>query len=211
MISARPQRIRFTPHSRRAFNLIELLIALAISSVLLTATIVALNASFLAYQTTTEVSSTHTIARLTMHRVMAMIRTGTEFGPYPTDPLVELVESDYMEFLTPAGQVITLEYVEDGDSVGRQDNSLYVVVTDPSTGNELANNLLLEGVIRQEDESGNPLKPFVLQYIHGRKLYRATVDLTLQPDDNMSVTLDGNNNDQFIRLVASAMPRSTAY
>ena len=51
---------------RRGFNLVELLIALGITAALLTATLVALNASFRAYQATTEVSSTHTIARLTM-------------------------------------------------------------------------------------------------------------------------------------------------
>ena len=44
--------------TRRGFNLIELLIALAITASLLTATMVAIHASFQAYQTTTEVAST---------------------------------------------------------------------------------------------------------------------------------------------------------
>ena len=46
------------PSRRRGFNLVELLLALVISAALLTATMVALNASFMAYQATTEVAST---------------------------------------------------------------------------------------------------------------------------------------------------------
>ena len=42
--------------ARRGFNLIELLVALTITSTLLTATMVALDASFTAYQRTTEVA-----------------------------------------------------------------------------------------------------------------------------------------------------------
>ena len=72
--------------ARRGFNLVELLIALAISAALLTATMVALNASFTAYQMTTEVASTHTIGRLTIERMQALIRTGTDFGPFPVNP-----------------------------------------------------------------------------------------------------------------------------
>ena len=62
---------------RRGFNLVELLIALSISATLLTATMVALDASFKAYQKTVHMSATHTIARLTMHRMLALIRTVT--------------------------------------------------------------------------------------------------------------------------------------
>ena len=39
----------------------------------------------MAYQSTTEVASTHTIARLTMNRMLAMIRMGDEFGPFPVN------------------------------------------------------------------------------------------------------------------------------
>ena len=50
------------------------------------------------------------------------------------------------------------------------------------------------------------IKPFTLYYEKGRTLYRATIDLAIVPDDNMSVELDGQNV-EVIRLVASAMPR----
>ena len=49
-----------------------------------------------------------------------------------------------------------------------------------------------------------------MQYEKGRHLYRATIDLMVVPDDNMSVMLDGNNTET-IRLVASAMPRLETY
>jgi hypothetical protein len=53
-----------------------MLIAMAITSALLSATMVALDASFMAYQSTTEVASTHTVSRLAMLRMMTLIRTG---------------------------------------------------------------------------------------------------------------------------------------
>jgi prepilin-type N-terminal cleavage/methylation domain-containing protein len=181
---------------RRAFNLVELVIALAITSALLTSVLVALNASFMAYQSTTEVASTHTIGRLTMHRIMAMIRVGKEFGPFPTDPLAPTVWDKRMQFRNPNGQLI--ELIWDSD-----EEALYVGVD----GTE---HLLIENVVAQFDADGNQIMPFTLEYEKGRHLHRATIDLMIKPDDNMSMALDGDNQD-VIRLVASAMPRTAAY
>ncbi len=89
---------------RRGFNLVELLIALAITAALLAATMVALDASFTAYQSTTEWASTHTIGRLTMHRMQALIRTGVTFGPVPINPNDSLVQENYIEIIMPSGQ-----------------------------------------------------------------------------------------------------------
>lgn len=199
-------------HIRRGFNLVELLIALAITAALLSAVMVALHASFRAYQTTTEVASTHTISRLIMTRMLTMIRTGTDFAPPQPDPATSVVYSDFMDFRTQDGRVITLEWIETADAVNGypRGEALYVTVNDgvntPST------NLLLEGVKAQYVPNTNPperIPPFTLQYDRS-KLYRATIDLTVVPDDNMSVQLDGANAD-VIRLVASAMPRLEAY
>ena len=192
---------------RRGFNLVELLIALAISAALLTATMVALDASFRAYQMTTEVASTHTIGRLTMNRILTLIRTGEEFGPYPVNPVDTVVESDSMEFITPDDRVMTIEWRADSEA-------LWVTVTPPG-GGTATEHLLLEGVIAQYDPPGSTndvdrIRPFTLEYELGRRLYRATVDLMIQPDDNMDVELDGDSTDM-IHLVASAMPRIEAY
>ena len=99
--------------ARRGFNLVEMLIALAITAALLAATMVALDASFMAYQSTTEVASTHTIGRLTMHRILALVRTGIEFTPVPDDPRNSVCESDYLDIRTPDGAIISIEWREE--------------------------------------------------------------------------------------------------
>ena len=190
--------------TRRGFNLIEMLIALAITAALLAAVMVALHASFMAYQTTTEVASTHTIGRLAMHRMLALIRTGQEFDPFPINPQDSIVVSNEIEFLTQKGQLVRLEWFANSDSTHPQGNALYAVINNGTP------QLLLEGVVQQPDGAGGQTLPFTLEYELGRKLYRATIDITLVPDDNMSVTIDGDNQQQ-LRLVASAMPRITAF
>ena len=198
-VTASDRSRRLRRGHRRGFNLIELLIALAITAALLSATMMALRASFMAYQSTTEVASTHTISRLVMHRMLALLRTGQDFGPLPLSPLDSIVESYYIDFWiadeTPEGKVIRLEWLDDPDTGG----TLYVVI-DPETPSEVSYPLL-EGVT-----SCN----FTLEYELGYKLHRATIDMTIVPDDNMSVDLDGDNQ-LVIRLVASAMPRMIAY
>ena len=177
---------------RRGFNLVEMLIALAISAALLSATMMALHASFNAYQSTTEVASTHTISRLIMNRMLTLLRTGQEFGPLPADPTDTTVTSNYIEFFTTGGQLVTLDWVA-------PDQILYVVLTDEFDVETTYP--LLEGVTACN---------FTLDYEMGYKLHRATIDMTIVPDDNMSVSLDGTNV-RVIRLVASAMPRMIAY
>src|SRR5690606_4327448 len=70
---------------RRGFSLIEMLVALAITSALLSASLAALDTSFKSYQMTSQSSSTHVVTRIVMHRMLSMIRVGTEFGPFPED------------------------------------------------------------------------------------------------------------------------------
>ncbi len=193
----RRRRVR-AMRRRRGFNLVELLIALSITAMLLTATMVALDASFMAYQTTTEQASTQTIGRMAMHRMLTMIRSGEEFGPFPASPLDRVVESDFIEIrLVEGGDVVTLEWRED-------DEALYYII-----GAE--EHLLLEGVLAVTDpDTGEKIPPFTLEYELGRRLFRATIDLTIRPDDNMDVELDGDWV-QPMRLVASAQPRGITF
>ena len=193
---------------RRGFNLVELLMALGISATLLTATMVALDASFMAYQTTTEVASTHTISRLALHRILTMIRNGIEFGPLPESPLDPIVESTSFEaeILNEDGGTTWVEI--EWDEV---DEALYIRIGDAGEPRYL----LLEGVIEQTFPAGHPregeaVAPFTLEFDRGIQLYRATVDLLIQPDDNMRVNLDGESN-QLIHLVATSMPRGMAH
>ena len=196
---------RPTTRRRRAFNLIEMLVALAITAALLTATMIALDASFRAYQATTEVASTHTIARLAMNRMLTLIRTGTEFGPMPANPLDTLVVSESIEFRATSGNIMSLEWNEAEE---RLELAIFEEIDGVMT--ETMRQVLLDGVIAQYDEGGQKVMPFALEYELGTKLYRATIDLAVQPGDNLSTGIDGNSN-QIIRLVASAMPRTHEY
>jgi prepilin-type N-terminal cleavage/methylation domain-containing protein len=101
------------PGHRRGFNLVEVLMALAITATLLTATLAALDASFRAYQSTTEEVSTQSIGRIVMHRVLTLLRTGSEFGPFPADPRVTRIRSDFIEFRTQNGEVVTIRWERD--------------------------------------------------------------------------------------------------
>lgn len=186
---------------RRGFNLIELLVALGISAALLTATMVSLNACFLAYQTTTEEAATHTISRLVMHRVLAMVRTGNDFGPLPDDALDELVESDYFEFSDHQGQLIRITF----DATNHQ--LLFRVGADGQ------DRVLLAGVQRTvsgEGENAVDLPAFVLEYEKGTHLRRFSMDLTVMPDSTQSTKADLGVM-RPIRLVASSMPRSETW
>ena len=195
-------RTRSRRRVRRGFNLVELLMALAITAALLSATMVALNASFIAYQRTTEEASTHTIALLALHRMLTLIRTGSEFGPYPIDPKNSVVMSDVIEFRSSPTTIVTLEYNVPG-------SQLELTVLDEETGTE-TKNVILSGLKPLLNDKGERIKPFTLEYELGRKLYRATIDLTVVADDDASLVLEQDHVNE-IRLIASAMPRSAAF
>lgn len=189
---------RPTHRRRHGFSLVEVLIALAITSTLLTATLVALDASFRAYQSTTEEVSSNSIGRLVMHRLLTMIRTGTDFGPYPDDPRVSIIKSDYIEFRTQADQVITVLW-----------NRNTEILTYQVEGEDAVE--LLGGVVGTSDDLGNLAAPFTLEFADGRRLYRASIDLTIEPDDIIDLHLEGDKATNEIRLVGSAMPRLEAF
>ena len=71
------------PVATRAFSLVEVLVALAITVVLLVATMLALRASFESYRRSAERVSMNVSGRLIIERVQMMIRGGVDFGPLP--------------------------------------------------------------------------------------------------------------------------------
>ena len=188
---------RRVPH-RRAFSLIEVLIALSITSTLLTATLVALDASVRAYQATTEEVSSSSMSRLVLNRLLTMIRTGTEFGPFPTDPRVSMLRSDSIEFRTPGGDVVRVAWNRKAEVL------TYAVGTAPPVE-------LLNGVVGTRNEQGVLQPPFTLLFVDGRRLYRASIDLTIDPDGIIDLSIEGDSDDNAIRLIGSAMPRSEAF
>lgn len=195
--------------ARRGFSLVEMLIALGISAALLTATLFALQTSFFAYQVTADQASTHAVGRLVVHRMMAMIRAGQDFRPFPAVIRDQFISSDYIEFFHPdTGQVITISWDRNSGQL------LYSI--DGSYGT-----VLLEGVVARTDADGFVINPFLLEWEPGRRVYRVTIDLMIIPDDSISTSADnyvqensdgsGPNTTRPIRLVASAMPRSAMF
>ncbi|CAG0992031.1 hypothetical protein PHYC_02351 [Phycisphaerales bacterium] len=191
----------------RGFSLIEMLIALTITATLLTATLTALDTSFRAYKVTTEGASTNVVSRMMMSRIMTMIRTGEEFGPYPTDVLDSAqnpVTSTFIEFETAndgAGnrQVLRIERRDQSDPQ-RGPYELWYVQTDivNDVPSEAIERPLLTGVTEAT---------FTLEYDIGPRLRRATVDLTIKPNDYQDARFSADLETPTIRLVSTVNPR----
>lgn len=195
-------------HGRsRGFSIVEMLIALSISAMLLVATLGALDASWRAYKHTTESVSTHVVSRIVIHRMLAMIRTGTQFGPYPADfldPQQNPVTSDNIEFLAEEDRAAGLDVVTRIERRPVQGSpgefELWYLRLDGSTTppTTLAARPLVRGVREAL---------FVLEYDPGPRLKRATIDLTIRPNDDQSIRTGGTSETPTLRLVASATPR----
>lgn len=199
-----------TPRAR-GFSMIEVLIALTISSSLLAATLAALDASFKQYKSTTESASTHVVSRIVMHRVLSMIRTGVEFGPFPADVYnvnQNPVVSDFIEFLSERDlaeglQRITRIELRPGE-VENGPGELWYVLIDADAEDPLIieERPLIRGVVEIS---------FTLNYNRQTfALNRATVDMTIEPNDSEDLrigALADPSAPQTIRLVASAAPR----
>lgn len=196
---------RILKRARRAFSLVEMLVALTISATLLTATLAALDASFKSYKVTTESVSTHVVGRLVMHRLSTVIRTGESFAPYPVNPIIQpSLTTNVLEFVTipdptidvrqiwriervtvdgPTGPFelrATVEHYEDGELISSTERTL----------------------IRRVQQC-----VFTLEYDVGPRLQRCTIDLILQADDVQADTIGGKLAAPAVRLVASVSPR----
>lgn len=193
---------------RRAFSLVEMLIALTITSTLLTAALAALDASFKSYKFTTDGASTHVVSRIVMHRIMTMIRAGTDFAPYPTDPLdpdQNPVVSDEIEFLgafpsVPGRvQTIRLELREAADPADGP-NELWYIQREFDGADQVLNEerVILRGVQNLQ---------FTLAYDDYGRLRRATVDITVRPNDVREATIHTSLDAPTIRFVSSVAPR----
>jgi prepilin-type N-terminal cleavage/methylation domain-containing protein len=222
--------------ARPGFSLVEMLVALTISAVLLTAALVALDAMFKRYTEISEASSTHMIARTSMHRMMALIRTGRDFSPYPVDPTDSAqnpITSNNIEFLSQGNlsgfhEITRIErrtggtFTLQGEQVTlRGPNTLWLRVTRRPGATLISDDFypLLEGVVDAR---------FILEYEPGPRLVLATVDLTVLPMGNNvqtgsndawtntatvnGVTVDNRSissegASEVVRLVSSTAPR----
>jgi hypothetical protein len=221
-VSTPAKRSRYARSRRRAFSLIDMLLALAISGAALAATFQALHVSFLNYQNITDSASSHVVSRIMMHRILALIRTGTDFGPFPADVLLNPeIEADFIEFVSrrddagaPA-QIMRIEYRDDPDQPVGQ---LWLVLIDPTGATANQEQMMLDSVEAAQ---------FRMTFDVGPRLVRCTVDLSILPDDTIERGVDSNNDGVIdesdvneaidlyeeagalrrVRLVASASPR----
>ncbi|MFG0291811.1 MAG: PilW family protein [Phycisphaerales bacterium JB050] len=214
--------------TRRAFSMIEMLIALSISASIMAATLVAFDAMFKVYETSTDSASNHVVARIAVNRLLGMIRTGSEFGPFPNDVLdadANPLKADYFEFASrfddegAIEEVTRVEFRYSGeppllrtwgaledppelpeDMEVEGPGELWLVLIDVNTGVEQEFMMLSE--VRSAE--------FTLRYEIGPKLIKGTVDIIFEPN---LATNDGvwtPATPETVRLVASAMPRRSA-
>lgn len=206
MIPQTPRHRRYPP-ARRGFSVAELLIALMISSMLLTATLAALDGSFKSYKATTESASSHVVARMVMHRMTTMIRTGEDFGPYPINPILNPVlipDPPEIEFVVDKDEDTGFERViriERRDTAEENIYELWYVQTDFINGEQdgpAESYPLLTNVQNVQ---------FTLHYDVGPRLEHATIDLTIRPDDLEDAAISANLESASMRLVTTVSPR----
>ncbi len=177
-----------------------MLLSLAIAAVLLTATMVAIDASFQAYSTATAQASTQVATRMVAHRLLTLLRTSTAHGPllasgdltWPVTLNGTTLTSDFIELLDTDGDIVRIEYrddtnelwyIENPDDVDPDEQPLLVGVT----AVDFTSNRRLDGT-----------GTWVLD--------RATVDITVVPGADNSLTLE-NATVTPIRVIASTTPR----
>lgn len=192
----------------RGFSMIELLIAFTISSLLLSASLVALDTSFKAYEVTTEGASTHVVARLVMTRMLAMIRQGQEFGPYPVSVLnLTQMDSTYIEFVslnnTTTGQRQVTRIEKSTDT--QADGTYQLLYKRWDYLNGTLTQSFSYPLLRNLQDA-----KFTLEYDVGPVLRQATIDITIKPNDVSTAGATAINSDikpPQLRLIASTSPR----
>lgn len=215
-------------------SLVEMMIALTISVTLLTATLAAFDAMFKGYKQTTESASTHIVARIVMARVTSMIRTGSGFGPVPESVLdagQNPMSADYIQFVSARDandvptEMVRIEYRANAAFAAQNEEWENPPLRTWSASSEPPEDLwpasagelwfvrldLTENPpeILQENPllSGVRRSVFTLRYDVGPALLRATIDMTIEPNDSEDLTLHTEGEAQTFRLVASAAPR----
>lgn len=201
-----------------------MLIALAISAMLLTATMVAIDASFHAYAVAAQSASSQTATRMVTHRLLSLVRTSTAHGPLSTSPghiaewddahdaLDAALQASYTidgpaEDVTMDDGILASNYMELFDSKGN-----YVVIEYI----DAINQLWVMVVDLDGNASAQPLLGGVssaLFHTHPRYdsegvlvLERGSIDITVEPDQDNTMQLEVANLPP-IRVVASTMPR----
>jgi hypothetical protein len=197
---------------RAGLSIVELLLALALSAVRLTALAVALNASFHAYATAAESASMQSSSRMVMQRLLGMIRNGTLHDAYdPNDssktlapPSAAPVRSVGIQMIDPHDQLLRVWWKANSDYPEDDLGDLLYAVDGQNP------QPLLNRVRAAQTDSGEPYL-FTLasrSSEDGLLLKRATIDLAVEPGADATLALESARGaSDTIRLVGSAMPR----
>ena len=178
---------------RKGFTLVELLIGLAISSVLLAGLCSAIHASVDAYRRSSAEGVNRLTSRLIVQRLALLVRTGESFGPLPAIATDSEVLSNTLELTTTSGQEVTITWDPLTETIEMDVDGVSSTV--------------LGGVVQEVD--GIPITPFLLEYEYGTTLIRATINLAVIPDPDYQTNMDGG--EEILRLTASVMPRAQLY
>lgn len=178
---------------RHGFTLVEMVLAMAIATVLLAGLFAAIQVSVDAYGRATAEHSSRLTCRLVLERLAFLIRSSVDFGPKPGIATEIDVESDTFDMTTASGDEITVSW-------DAAQQSLDMTVNGTTS-------MLLAGVTQQV--GGESITPFLLQFDGGTKLWRLRMDLAVEIDVNTTTAMDTAASR--IRLTKSIMPRSTVF
>lgn len=207
MICTKPAHAR---RLRLGVGLVEMLISLAITAALLTATAIALDASFNAYRTNQENGDLTQRARLAMHRMLTEIRSTQGHEPAAAD-LASFRSGTVID--TTAIRIYTgphhaIEYRHEGNQIIRQ---TFARIGGAWTSDDPR--VLLDGVapgnfnITMEPQRSAGSARAGLNF---DQLRRATIRLTVQ-HANPQATRSEVVGNQSVTLVSSVVPRRNAW
>ncbi len=191
LVSRQPRR-RAQP---RGLTLIEMLIALPIIALLMAATMVAIDASFMAYADAAEQAGTHHATRLVTHRLLTLVRTSTAHGPLLPETGATLdgnvITSDHIELIDTQGRLVRVEYRPDEQELWVSLTQSGVTIEQPLLGGVTNAQFFL--FRRQNDDD-----LWVLE--------RGTMDVTVASDQDNTLAIE-NGDIPPIRMIASTKPR----
>ncbi|MEM1107921.1 MAG: prepilin-type N-terminal cleavage/methylation domain-containing protein [Planctomycetota bacterium] len=186
----------------RGLSLIEMLVALAISSALLTATAVAIDTSFKSYAIAAESASTQTSTRMVINRLLTLIRTNEAHGP------LLVADADAGETVSISGDILTSSYIELID--GNRDtikisydatNQELILTRAPFSGATPTTQPILGGVTACTFNLARRLTNDGI-YV----LERGSINFTVQADDDASLDLEDGDVPP-VTVIASTKPR----
>lgn len=194
---ARPARAG--RRQRRAMAVVELLIALAISGMVLAAVAYSVDACFRAYSINQEQSDLMQRARTGMHRIITTIRTTNAHQPLSADALLA-----FKEGIVVSDSGIAMFDADDRPINFKFDAPRGQVLAVDGAGNEY---VMLRGV-RKFEIKFEPLRSEQSARTGGPydKLLRATVLVTVQTTGN-ALDIDETVAAQTVTLSSSVMPR----